>query len=116
MKRASAQSPCLRAVLCSIGSESGCRRRRVESPRWLALPSCIRIEKIVFHEDLHHLTSDDAHAELGKVISGEKLGRRSAEKITIFDSRGTGIPVVAAAAHAYELACERGTRPDIGMM
>jgi alanine dehydrogenase len=44
--------------------------------------------------DLHHLTSDDAHAELGKVISGEKLGRRSAEKITIFDSRGTGIPVL----------------------
>ena len=66
--------------------------------------------------DLHHLTPGDAHAELGKVISGEKLDRWSAEKITIFDSRGTGIRVVGAAAHGYEFACERGTQPDTGMM
>ena len=66
--------------------------------------------------DLHHLTSDEAHAELGKVISGEKLDRWSAEKITIFDSRGTGIRLVEAAAHGYEFACERGTQPDTGMM
>ena len=74
------------------------------------------LRKLYFMGDLHHLTSDDAHAELGKVISGEKLGRRSAEKITIFDSRGTGIRVVGAAAHGYEFACERGTQPDTGMM
>jgi ornithine cyclodeaminase/alanine dehydrogenase-like protein (mu-crystallin family) len=28
--------------------------------------------------------------------------------ITVFDSSGTGVQDVAAAARAYELACERG--------
>ena len=72
------------------------------------------LRKLYFMGDLHHLTSDDAHAELGKVISGEKLDRWSAEKITIF-AEGLASRFWAG-AHAYELACERGTQPDIGMM
>ena len=68
----------------------------------------------VFMGDLHHaiiagaMTADRVHAELGQVMSGEKPGRRNADEITIFDSTGTGIQDVAAAARAYELARERG--------
>jgi ornithine cyclodeaminase/alanine dehydrogenase-like protein (mu-crystallin family) len=51
---------------------------------------------LYFIGDLHHLTSDDAHAELGKIISDEKLCRRSAEKVTVFDGKGADIPVVGA--------------------
>jgi ornithine cyclodeaminase/alanine dehydrogenase len=64
--------------------------------------------------DLHHaiaagaMTIADVYAELGRLVSGEVAGRRHAEEITLFDSTGTGIQDVAAAARAYELARERG--------
>jgi len=64
--------------------------------------------------DLHHAISagamraDDVHAELGRLVSGEKRGRRNADEITIFDSTGVGIQDAAAASRAYELARARG--------
>jgi alanine dehydrogenase len=60
--------------------------------------------------DLHHaieagvVTRTDAHAELGEVITGKKTGRTSDEEITIFDSTGTALQDVAAAAIVYEKA------------
>ena len=65
--------------------------------------------------DLHHalragvMTPDDVHAELGAVVAGRALGRRSVEEITIFDSTGMALQDVAAAAVVYELACREGT-------
>jgi ornithine cyclodeaminase/alanine dehydrogenase-like protein (mu-crystallin family) len=50
----------------------------------------------------------DVHAELGLVITGTRPGRQSADDIIVFDSSGTGIQDVAAAAWAYEVARERG--------
>jgi ornithine cyclodeaminase/alanine dehydrogenase-like protein (mu-crystallin family) len=64
--------------------------------------------------DLHHairagaMTVDDVCAELGDLVAGRERGRRSAEEITIFDSTGTAIQDVAAAARAYERARQRG--------
>ncbi len=64
--------------------------------------------------DLHHaleagvLTRDDVRAELADVITGRKPGRRSAEEITIFDSTGTALEDVAAAATVYEKAVAAG--------
>ena len=64
--------------------------------------------------DTHHairgrtMTADAIRAELGELIAGRKSGRTSAEEITLFDSTGTGIQDVAAAARAYERARERG--------
>lgn len=64
--------------------------------------------------DLHHavaagiMTAADAHAELGELVVGRKVGRTSADEITLFDSTGVGIQDVAAAARAYELARDRG--------
>jgi alanine dehydrogenase len=54
------------------------------------------------------MTPKDVRAELGSLIADNRPGRLSAEEITIFDSSGTGVQDVAAAARAYELACEQG--------
>jgi alanine dehydrogenase len=66
--------------------------------------------------DLHHaieagvVTRADAHAELGEIVTGKKAGRTSPEEITIFDSTGTALQDVAAAAIVYEkaVASDRG--------
>ena len=58
--------------------------------------------------DLHHaieagaMTKDDVHAELEQVLTGEKAGRTSPDEIIIYDSTGTGLQDVAAAAAIYE--------------
>jgi ornithine cyclodeaminase/alanine dehydrogenase-like protein (mu-crystallin family) len=66
--------------------------------------------------DLHHaiaagaMREADVRAEIGALLAQARPGRVSAEEITIFDSSGTGVQDVAAAACAYERACER----DVG--
>ena len=60
--------------------------------------------------ELHHAikqgltTIDRIHAELGQIITGEKAGRESDKEIIIFDSTGTALQDVAAAAIVYEKA------------
>jgi alanine dehydrogenase len=72
------------------------------------LEQCARIG------DLHHalvsgaMRRDDVHAELADVVSGRRPGRRSATEITIFDSTGTALEDVAAAALVYERAVGAG--------
>ena len=64
--------------------------------------------------ELHHaleartLTRGAVHAELADVVSGRKPGRRSPDEITIFDSTGTALEDVAAAAVVYERAVAEG--------
>jgi alanine dehydrogenase len=64
--------------------------------------------------DLHHallagaLTRETVHAELAEVVTGRKSGRRSAEEIMVFDSTGTALEDVAAAAVVYEKAVAMG--------
>jgi ornithine cyclodeaminase/alanine dehydrogenase-like protein (mu-crystallin family) len=68
--------------------------------------------------DTHHairegcMTAETIRADLGELISGRKSGRANPNEITIFDSTGTGIQDVAAAARAYERAqdCGAGLR------
>jgi ornithine cyclodeaminase/alanine dehydrogenase-like protein (mu-crystallin family) len=58
--------------------------------------------------DLHHaieagsMTRADVYAELGQLLVGEKAGRTSPDEIIVFDSTGTGLQDVAAAAAIYE--------------
>jgi alanine dehydrogenase len=60
--------------------------------------------------DLHHaiaagiLTRNDVRAELGAVVAGRVRGRQADDEIIIFDSTGTALQDVAAAAVAYERA------------
>jgi len=62
--------------------------------------------------ELHHairqnlVTSE--YAELGTIIAGKKAGRESDKEIIIFDSTGTALQDVAAAAIVYEKAMTKG--------
>ena len=64
--------------------------------------------------ELHHaleaglLTRDGVHAELAEIVAGRKPGRRSNDDIAIFDSTGTALQDVAAAAAVYEKAAAAG--------
>ena len=72
--------------------------------------------------DLHHaleagvMSRDKVHAELADLVTGGKEGRRSPEEITVFDSTGTALQDVAAAAVVYEkaLAAGGGLRVALG--
>lgn len=50
------------------------------------------------------LDSSNIHAELGEIIAGKRPGRTSIEEIIVFDSTGTALQDVAAAAAIYERA------------
>jgi ornithine cyclodeaminase/alanine dehydrogenase len=64
--------------------------------------------------ELHHaiqqglITVASIHAELGLIIAGKKPGRESDNEIIIFDSTGTALQDVAAAAIVYEKALTSG--------
>src|SRR5262249_26216249 len=63
------------------------------------------------------MARSSVYAELGEIAGGRKPGRTSREEITIFDSTGTALQDVAAAAIVYEraLAQGRGTRLDFAV-
>ncbi|MDQ3755904.1 MAG: ornithine cyclodeaminase family protein [Acidobacteriota bacterium] len=63
-----------------------------------------------FHHALQQglATRADVHAELGEIISGRKAGRTSNEEVIVFDSTGTALQDVAAAAIVYEKAVHDG--------
>jgi alanine dehydrogenase len=58
--------------------------------------------------DLHHaieagvMAETDVHRELAEVVSGARRGRSSSQEIIVFDSTGTGLQDVAAAAAIYQ--------------
>ncbi len=72
------------------------------------LDQCARIG------DLHHaiqagrMAITDVYAQLHEIVSGMKPGRSTEEAVVIFDSTGTAIQDVAAAAVVYQRAVQRG--------
>jgi ornithine cyclodeaminase/alanine dehydrogenase-like protein (mu-crystallin family) len=64
--------------------------------------------------ELHHalaaglMTREQVRGELGAVIAGRVVGRRSEEEIVVFDSTGTAMQDAAAAAAVYEQAVAVG--------
>jgi alanine dehydrogenase len=61
------------------------------------------------------LTRGDVAGELGEVVAGLRPGRQDPDEIVVFDSTGTAIQDVAAAALAYEraIAAGRGVPVDL---
>lgn len=65
--------------------------------------------------DLHHaieagvMTKADVHAELGEVAAGLRPGRTRDDEIIVFDSTGTALQDVAAAALVYRKALAGGS-------
>lgn len=72
------------------------------------------LEQAATMGDLHHalaaglMTRQDVYAELGAIVAGCQPGRRSGEEIIVFDSTGTALQDVAAAAVVYERAIAVG--------
>jgi ornithine cyclodeaminase/alanine dehydrogenase-like protein (mu-crystallin family) len=64
--------------------------------------------------DLHHaiaagvMSRAGVHAELGEIVAGRKPGRTAYDEIIVFDSSGTALQDVAAAAAVYRRALEHG--------
>jgi ornithine cyclodeaminase/alanine dehydrogenase-like protein (mu-crystallin family) len=52
------------------------------------------------------MKASDVHAELGQIVTGQRPGRTSGDQIFIFDSTGTALQDVAAAAMVYERALQ----------
>lgn len=79
------------------------------------------LDQCVAMGDLHHAIAAGAmapgavHAELAGLVGGARPGRTSADEITIFDSTGTGLQDVAAAAMIYERAAAAGDRPSVAL-
>lgn len=48
------------------------------------------------------ISSNQIYAELGDIVCGNKVGRQDDSEIIVFDSTGTALQDVAAAAHLYE--------------
>ena len=71
--------------------------------------------------ELHHaldagvMSRDGVYAELAELVTGRKRGRRSPEEITIFDSTGTALQDVAAAALVYERAVAGGVGLSVAL-
>jgi alanine dehydrogenase len=61
------------------------------------------------------IDEDHVHADLGEVVAGTAPGRQSETEITLFDSGGTGVETVAAAAMLYRQARESGLGETIAL-
>lgn len=54
------------------------------------------------------ITWDDIYGEVGEIVQGKKVGRRSEDEIIIMWARGLGTEDVATAFHVYKKAKEAG--------
>jgi alanine dehydrogenase len=61
------------------------------------------------------MTREDVHAELSDVITGRRPGRTRDDEVTIFDSSGTALQDVAAAAMVYEKALAKGCGTEVSL-
>ena len=61
------------------------------------------------------ITGSDVHADLGELVTGEKIARTSSDDITLFDSSGVATQDAVLAGFLYEEACKRnvGTRVSV---
>ena len=110
------------AFVAAVGADS--ETKHEIAPDLLASSTVVAaiLEPSAAFGDLHHaiaagvMTRDDVYADLGSIVSGAKQGRRSPEEIIVFDSTGTALQDVAAAALVYERASAagRGLTIDLG--
>jgi len=110
------------SFVAAVGADSPDKQEL--EPRLLAEAVLVvdELEQCASIGELHHalaagvLTRAAVHAELAEVLTGRRPGRQSDQEITIFDSTGTALQDVAAAAVVYEKAVEsgRGVRLSLG--
>jgi alanine dehydrogenase len=102
------------AFVAAVGADNP-EKQEIE-PELLASSAVVvdLLEQSATMGDLHHaihtglMRREDVRAELADVVAGEKAGRVSPEEIVVFDSTGTALQDVAAAALVYEGARANG--------
>jgi alanine dehydrogenase len=98
------------AFVAAVGADNPVKQEI--DPGLLALGKIVVdiLEQCASIGDLHHaleagaVTRSDVYAELGEIVAGRRPGRTSDEETIIFDSTGTALQDVAAAAVVYEKA------------
>lgn len=110
------------AFLAAVGADS--EGKQEIDPRLVAAAKLVvdSLEQCAAIGELHHaleeelLLPEEVHAELWEVVAGLKTGRSSEDEIILFDSTGTAIQDVAAAAAVYERAVRDGVglRVELG--
>ena len=96
------------AFVAAVGADN--EHKQEIDPQLLAAAKVITdlTEQAARIGDLHHaiaagvMSAGQVHAELGEVIAGHKSGRARPDEIIVFDSTGTGLQDVAAAAAVFE--------------
>ena len=102
------------AFIAAVGADNP-HKQEIE-PELLASATVVAdvLEQCVTIGDLHHaidtgaMRREDVHAELADIVAGKKRGRSSPNEITVFDSTGTALEDVAAAASVYARASAMG--------
>jgi ornithine cyclodeaminase/alanine dehydrogenase-like protein (mu-crystallin family) len=100
--------------VAAVGADSPDKQEL--DPRLMAAGGVVAdvLEQCAAIGDLHHaldagaMAPADVRGELADLVAGRKAGRRSRDEITIFDSTGTALQDVAAAALVYEKALAGG--------
>ncbi len=62
------------------------------------------------------ISEKNIYGTLGEIVRGKKLGRRSMDEITLFDSTGLAIQDIAVASFIYEMAREIGAGEEIRLV
>jgi len=102
------------AFIAAVGADSAAKQEL--DPRILTRAKVVvdSLDQCAEIGELHHaiaaglLSRADVHAELEEVLTGARPGRTSSKEITVFDSTGTALEDVAAAAAVYEKALAAG--------
>lgn len=102
------------AFVAAVGADNP-QKQEIE-PELLAANVVVAdiLEQCATIGDLHHaidlgvMHRGDVRAELADIVAGTKTGRRNADEIIIFDSSGTALQDVAAAALVYQRAVTAG--------
>jgi alanine dehydrogenase len=109
------------AFIAAVGADAE-SKQEIE-PELLAGSTVVAdvLEQCAAIGDLHHafalgiMKRDDVYAELAEIVSGSKPGRRSDDEIIVFDSTGTALQDVAAAAIVYEKALADGSARSVAL-
>ena len=102
------------AFVAAVGADSA-EKQEIE-PELLAASVVVAdvLEQSATIGDLHHaldtgvMQRDSVRAELAEIVSGRIRGRCADDEIVVFDSTGTALQDVAAAAVVYDNAVARG--------
>ena len=100
------------AFVAAVGADNP-EKQEIE-PELLASSAVVAdvLEQCATIGDVHHaiaagvMRREDVRAELADVVAGRALVRHSADEIVVFDSTGTALQDVAAAAAVYSRALE----------